>query len=275
MNRTAAPTRISVYAALIVVAVISLVPLVWVLLQSVRTSNATSLDPFAFEWPPVFHNYVTAWSQAHFSQYLLNSTIVALGTVVLVLAVAFPAAYALSVLRLRLSSPVFYTFLLGLMIPVWSVVIPLFFQLRNMGLINTRLGAVLVETAIGIPFAIFLLRASLRDLPYELVEAARIDGAGDLRTLWSIVRPLVSPALQAVVILQFMTSWNELVVPLFFLQTDDVRTLPIGLTFFQGRFTTDTSVLAAGTTLAALPVLIVYVVLNRQFIQGLTAGATK
>jgi raffinose/stachyose/melibiose transport system permease protein len=161
------------------------------------------------------------------------------------------------------------------MIPVWSVVIPLFFQLRNMGLINTRLGAILVETALGIPFAIFLLRASLRDLPYELIEAARIDGAGDLRTLWSIVRPLLSPALQAVVILQFMTSWNELVVPLFFLQTDDVRTLPIGLTFFQGRFTTDTSVLAAGTTLAALPVLIIYVILNRQFIQGLTAGATK
>jgi raffinose/stachyose/melibiose transport system permease protein len=275
VSRTAAPTRISVHAALTVVSIISLAPLLWVLLQSVRTSNATSLHPFSFEWPPVFRNYVTAWDQAHFSQYLLNSTIVAVGTVALVLAVAFPAAYALTVLKLRLASPVFFTFLLGLMIPVWSVIIPLFFQLRNLGLVNTRIGAVLVETAIGIPFAIFLLRASLRDMPYELVEAARIDGAGDLRTLWSIVRPLVSPALQAVVILQFMTSWNELVVPLFFLQTDDVRTLPIGLTFFQGRFTTDTSVLAAGTTLAALPVLIVYIILNRRFIQGLTAGASK
>jgi raffinose/stachyose/melibiose transport system permease protein len=275
MNRTATPARISVHAALAVVSIISLVPLVWVLLQSVRTSNATSLDPFAFEWPPVFRNYLTAWDQAHFSQYLLNSTIVAVGTVALVLAVAFPAAYALTVLNLRLRSPVFYTFLLGLMIPVWSVVIPLFFQMRNMGLIDTHIGAVLVETAMGIPFAIFLLRASLRDMPYELVEAARIDGAGDVRTLWSIVRPLVNPALQAVVILQFMTSWNELVVPLFFLQSDDVRTLPIGLTFFQGRFTTDTSVLAAGTTLAALPVLIIYVLFNRRFIQGLTAGASK
>ncbi|MFI5693844.1 carbohydrate ABC transporter permease [Kribbella sp. NPDC051586] len=275
MNRTAGSARISAHAALVVVSIISVVPLVWVLLQSVRTSNATSLDPFAFEWPPVLRNYLTAWNQAHFSQYVLNSAIVAAGTVALVLAVAFPAAYALTVLKLRLTSAVFYTFLLGLMIPVWSVVIPLFFQMRNMGLINTRIGAVLVETAMGIPFAIFLLRASLRDLPRELVEAARIDGAGELRTLWSIVRPAVRPALQAVVILQFMTSWNELVVPLFFLQTDDVRTLPIGLTFFQGRFTTDTSVLAAGTTLAALPVLIIYVVLNRQFIQGLTAGAAK
>jgi ABC-type glycerol-3-phosphate transport system permease component len=186
-----------------------------------------------------------------------------------------PAAYALATLRLPLSQPLFLLFLLGLMIPVWSIIIPLFFQLRNLGLINTHIGAILVEACLGLPFAIFMLRAFLQTFPTELIDAARIDGAGHLRIIWSVVRPLAMPTLQALIVFEFMWSWNELVVPLFFLQDDAVRTLPIGLTFFQGRFTSDIGVIAAGTSLATLPVLLVYLLLNRQFIHGLTAGASK
>jgi len=267
--------RLSAHGALIIVSLLSVIPLGWVIVQSLRTSVATSQNPFGIEWPLQFSNYVEAWNAGRFPDYLLNSSIVALGTVALILLVGFPAAYALAALNLRWSNGVFLVFLLGLMIPIWSIVIPLFYQMRSLGLINTLVGAILVEAALGLPFAVFLLRANLRELPRELLEAARIDGASDLRTMWSIVRPLAKPAIQAVIVLTFMTSWNELIVPLFFLQTDDVRTLPIGLTFFQGRFTTDTAILAAGTTLAALPVLVVYLLFNRQFINGLTAGATK
>jgi raffinose/stachyose/melibiose transport system permease protein len=267
--------RISAHAALIIVGFISVIPLAWVWAQSLRTNRQISLNPIGINWPLNLQNYVEAWNQANFSGYLLNSVIVAVATVALVIAVAFPTAFALALLPLPARRIVFMVFLLGLMIPEWSIIIPLFFQLRSIGLLNTLGGVVLVEAALGLPFAVFLLRSSLLSMPRELIEAARIDGAGNLRTMWSVVLPIAKPALQAVIIFQFMASWNELVVPLFFLQSDVVRTLPIGLTFFQGRFGTDVATLAAGTTIASLPVLIVYIILNRRFIEGLTAGASK
>lgn len=263
------------YAALSVTAAVSLAPLVWVWSASLRGSRQITEHPLAPPGRPHWDNYLRAWTQAHFAGYLGNSVIVAAGTVLVVLVCAVPAAYALSALRLPLARPVFLTFLLGLMIPVWSIIIPLFFQLRNVGLVDTRTGAVLVEACIGLPFAIFMLRAFMQTLPREIIDAARIDGAGNPRIIWSVVLPLARPTLQALIVFEFMWSWNEMVVPLFFLQSESVRTLPIGLTFFQGRFTDDVGVIAAGTTLAGLPVLLVYLLLNRQFIRGLTAGATR
>lgn len=268
-------TRLSVYGALVVMSLISVLPLIWVWLSSLRASQDIAEDPFGLPWRPDFSSYSRAWTEARFAEYLLNSVIIAVGTVVLITIVAVPASYALGALRLPASSAVLLLFLIGLMIPIWSIVIPLFFQLRDLGLVNTRTGAILIESALGLPFAIFLLRAFFRELPTELLEAARIDGAGHLRTILYVVVPLARPALYTLFVFEFMWSWNELVIPLFFLQDDSVRTLPIGLTFFQGRFTSDTAVIAAGTILAALPVLIVYLIFNRQFIQGLTAGASK
>ncbi|MFF5263898.1 carbohydrate ABC transporter permease [Actinomadura viridis] len=256
-------------------AVISLAPLAWVWVASLRTSGDITGDPLGLPGRPHWDNYVNAWTQARFADYLGNSLIIAAGTVLVVLVCAVPAAYALASLRLPLSQPVFLVFLLGLMIPVWSIVIPLFFQMRNLGLVDTRTGAILIEASLGLPFAIFMLRAFMQTVPPGIIDAARIDGAGNLRIIWSVVLPLARPTLQALVVFEFMWSWNEMVVPLFFLQDEAVRTLPIGLTFFQGRFTSDTGVIAAGTTLASIPVLLVYLLLNRQFIRGLTAGATK
>jgi ABC-type glycerol-3-phosphate transport system permease component len=267
--------RLSAYGALVVMSLVSVLPLIWVWLTSLRTSQAISQDPLGLPWPPDFSSYARAWTEARFGDYMINSVVVAVGTVLLLTLVALPAAYALACLRLPGSTAVFLLFLTGLMIPIWSIVIPLFFQLRDLGLVNTRTGAVLVESALGLPFGIFLLRAFLRELPTELLEAARMDGTGHIKTLLYIVIPLARPALYTLFVFQFMWSWNELVIPLFFLQDDAVRTLPIGLTFFQGRFTSDTAVIAAGTTLASLPVLIVYLIFNRQFVAGLTAGASK
>jgi len=274
MTRTPA-SRGATYAALAVMTGISLIPLVWVLASSLRTEADIARHPVGISWPLHFSNYTEAWTQARFSSYFLNSVVVGVATVLLVLACTVPAAYALAVVRVRYSRPIFLVFLLGLMIPVWSIVIPLFYELRSLGLINTRTGAVLIEAAVGLPFAVFMLRAAMRDLPRDVIEAAVIDGAGHLRMLRTIVLPLCMPAVKALIVFEFMWSWNELVVPLFFLQSDSVRTLPIGLSFFQGRFGADPSIVAAGTSMAVLPVLVVYLLLNRQFIDGITAGATK
>jgi raffinose/stachyose/melibiose transport system permease protein len=263
------------YAALIFMTLVSLLPLMWVLNSSVRTEADIDAHPLGVTWPPHWSNYREAWTQARFSSYFLNSVVVAVATVGVVLLCTIPAAYAIAVVRVRYSRAVFYVILLGLMIPVWSIVIPLFYEMRSLGLINTRSGAVLIEAAVGLPFAVFMLRAALRDLPRDVVEAAVIDGAGHLRMLRSVVVPLCMPTIKALIVFEFMWSWNELVVPLFFLQTDSVRTLPIGLSFFQGRFGADPAIVAAGTSMAVLPVLAVYLALNRQFIDGITAGASK
>jgi ABC-type glycerol-3-phosphate transport system permease component len=268
-------SRGATYTALAVMTAISLLPLIWVLASSLRTEADIDAHPIGLSWPPRIANYADAWSQAHFSSYFLNSVVIAVATVLLVLACTIPAAYAIAVVRVQYARPILVIFLLGLMIPVWSIIIPLFYELRSLGLINTRTGAVLIEAAVGLPFAVFMLRAALRDLPRDVVEAAIIDGAGHLRMLRSVVLPLCMPTIKALIVFEFMWSWNELVVPLFFLQADSVRTLPIGLSFFQGRFGADPAIVAAGTSMAALPVLIVYLLLNRQFIEGITAGATK
>jgi ABC-type glycerol-3-phosphate transport system permease component len=267
--------RGATYASLAVMTAISLLPLLWVLLSSVRTPAQIAAHPVGISWPPHVSNYKDAWDQARFSSYFINSVVIAVATVLLVLICTIPAAYALAVVRVRYSRPIFVLFLLGLMIPIWSIVIPLFYELRDLGLIDTRTGAVLIEAALGLPFAIFMLRAALLDLPRDVIEAAIIDGAGHLRMLHTIVLPLCMPAVKALIVFEFMWSWNDLVIPLFFLQSDNVRTLPIGLSFFQGRFGADPSIVAAGTSMAILPVLIVYLLLNRQFIAGITAGATK
>jgi raffinose/stachyose/melibiose transport system permease protein len=263
------------YSALVFMTLVSLLPLVWVLMSSVRTESDIDAHPLGLTWPPHLSNYGEAWTQARFSSYFLNSVAVAVATVLVVLICTIPAAYAITVVRVRFSRAVFYVILLGLMIPVWSIVIPLFYEMRSLGLINTRSAAVLIEAAVGLPFAVFMMRAALRDLPRDVIEAAIIDGASHLRMLRSVVVPLCMPAIKALIVFEFMWSWNELVVPLFFLQADSVRTLPIGLSFFQGRFGADPAIVAAGTSMAVLPVLLVYLVLNRQFIDGITAGATK
>jgi len=263
------------YSSLVFMTLVSLLPLVWVLMSSVRTESDIDAHPLGLTWPPHLSNYGEAWTQARFSSYFLNSVAVAVATVLVVLICTIPAAYAITVVRVRFSRAVFYVILLGLMIPVWSIVIPLFYEMRSLGLINTRSGAVLIEAAVGLPFAVFMMRAALRDLPRDVIEAAIIDGASHLRMLRSLVVPLCMPTIKALIVFEFMWSWNELVVPLFFLQADSVRTLPIGLSFFQGRFGADPAIVAAGTSMAVLPVLLVYLVLNRQFIDGITAGASK
>ena len=263
------------YALLITTALIALVPIAWVLFASLRTSEAVAAAPFGLPIPPILDNYVEAWSTARFATYTINSLIVAAGTVLIVVVVAVLAAYGLTVLRPPGSNALLAFFIIGLILPIWALINPLFRLVRDVGLLDTHAGVILVQAAIGLPLAIFLLRAFMRDVPRELFEAAHVDGASNLRIIWSVLLPISRPVIFTLVVFQFMFSWNEFVIPLFFLQSDEIRTLPLGLSFFQGRFGSDQSLVSAGAMLASLPVIIVYLVFQRQFISGLTAGAAK
>ena len=161
------------------------------------------------------------------------------------------------------------------MVPLKLAIIPLFIQLDALGLIDSRVGLVLVYVATGLPSAVFIMAGFLRTLPGELEQSARIDGASEARAMWSIMLPLARPAMVIAGIQNAVPIWNDFFFPLVFITTDRLKTLPQGLTVFMGEFNTDWGVLFAGLTLAALPITLVYVALSRQFIAGMTQGAIK
>ena len=161
------------------------------------------------------------------------------------------------------------------MFPAKLVLVPLFIQLKSMGLINSHLGLILVYAAGGIPAAVFILTGFFRALPSDLDNAARIDGASEFQVFWRVMLPLVRPQLAIVAIYTAIPIWNDFLLPLAFLQSPELKTVPQGLTVFFGEHATDYGPLFAGLSMAALPLILLYIVLSEQFIKGLTAGATK
>jgi raffinose/stachyose/melibiose transport system permease protein len=161
------------------------------------------------------------------------------------------------------------------MLPLKLAIIPLFVQLKTLGLLDARLGLVVVYTAMGLPSTIFILTGFLRTLPGELEQSARLDGASEARILWTIMLPLTRPALVIAGIHNAVPIWNDFFFPLVFIQNDARKTLPQGLTIFMGEYNTDWGVLFAGLSLATLPITLVYIVLSRHFIAGMTQGAVK
>ena len=263
------------YFALGATTIFALIPTVWVVLTSFRTTRQVADDPFGLPLPPTLDNYTEAWNVARFGDYLLNSFIIAVAVVILVVVTSLLAAFGMTTLKPPSSGVMLGLFLVGMTLPIWALINPLFRIMRDTGLLDTRTGVVLVETAIGLPLAIFLFRSFLRDIPDDLIEAAIIDGAGPMKILTRVIAPLAMPVVFTVVVFQFMLSWNEFVIPLFLLQSDEARTLPVGLSFFQGRFGSDQSLVSAGAIMASAPILFVYLIFQRHFITGLTAGAVK
>lgn len=220
-------------------------------------------------------NFLTILTQTNFFTYLGNSLLITGGSVISVLVLGTMAAYGVARYRFPGSVAVYLFFLAGLMVPLKLAIIPLFIQMRDLGLLDSRLGLVILYTAMGLPSTVFIMTGFLRTLPKELEDAARIDGASDLRIMLSIMLPLAKPAMVISAIHNAVPVWNDFFFPLVFVQTDARKTLPQGLTAFMGEYTTNWGVLFAGLTLAALPITIVYILLSRQFIQGMTSGAVK
>lgn len=274
MTSPATPRGIGSYAVLVLLAAATLVPLLSLLLASFRPSGS-AVSGLAWPDDVTFDNYRSAWSAAGFGNLLGNSLVVAGLVVPATLVAATLAGYALGTMRLRGSEVLFVFFVSGLTIPVELVVIPLYYDLRSFGLTNTLWGVILVEIGLFMPFGIFWMRTHFRSMPLELIEAARVDGASSLRILVSILLPLSRPALTTLAALIFMWSWNQFLLVLILIQDTELRTAPAGLGFFVGQYKTDIPVLAAGTVIVILPVLTVYLIFQRHFINGLVQGALK
>jgi raffinose/stachyose/melibiose transport system permease protein len=262
------------YALLIAVSAIAVYPLVGVLLASLYPPGPASA-PSGFAPPPTFawHNYVRAWEQGGFAASFTTSTIVAAAMVPASVALSVIAGYAFATMRFRGASVLFYLFILGLIIPTEATIVPLFYDVRAIGLLDTYWALILLETSGELAFGVFWMRAAFLSAPQSLLEAARIDGASSWQILWRIMVPFAWPAILTLAVLAFADSWNEFFLALVF--TVSHVTAPFGLASFSGRHTTNIPLVSAGAVIVAVPILIVFVIFQRQFMRGMLTGAVK
>nr|WP_250810325.1 carbohydrate ABC transporter permease [Neorhizobium tomejilense] len=260
---------------LILNTVVMLAPIVIMLFAAFKTNAQIFQSPFSIPDFSNFANITKIWSQTNFLRYFLNSVIVTGASIVVILTLGTMAAYAIGRYKFRGSSFVLMFFLAGLTLPLKLAIIPLFILMRDLGILNTQLALIVIYVAMGLPTTVFIMTGFIATLPNELEDAARMDGASEPRIMWSIMLPLVRPAMVIAGIQNVVPIWNDFFFPLIFIQKDDLKTLPQGLTTFMGEYTTDWGVLFAGLLLSSAPVIIVYIILSRQFINGMTAGAVK
>jgi ABC-type glycerol-3-phosphate transport system permease component len=275
-------SRAVALAALLSYAAWLVFPMVWVAYSSLKDDDQIFRDTFALPALGALRtdNYARAWSEAHFGEYFFNSVLVTVSSVVLIVALGSMAAYALARFYHPASRVVFGLILAGLTIPAQLAVVPLFFELRAVGLLNSRLGLILVYTANGLPFAIFILSGFFKALPRSLHEAAIVDGCGEFDAFRRVLLPLARPALVTVAIFQFIGVWKEYFYAFMLVSGDttgDARTIPLGLANLSiaAEYRTEYGMLFAGIMLVTIPILVVYVLLQRHIVRGIAAGALK
>lgn len=255
--------------------IIMLAPIVIMIFSAFKTTPQIFQSPFGIPDFTQVGNFVKIWTQTNFLRYLLNSFIVTGASMTLILTLGTMAAYAIGRYQFTGSGFILMFFLAGLTLPLKLAIIPLFMLMRDLSILNNQLSLIFVYTAMGLPTTVFIMTGFIRTLPNELEDAARMDGASEARIMWSIMLPLVRPAMVIAGIQNVVPIWNDFFFPLVFIQNDDLKTLPQGLTTFMGEYTTDWGVLFSGLTLSAAPIIIIYIVLSRQFIAGMTSGAVK
>jgi multiple sugar transport system permease protein len=272
------PRRIGLYAALVVAALVMIVPFYWTLSTSFKLpgdvfSGNLIPNPFTLE------NYQDVFRRLPFATYFVNSVIVSASIVGLNVVFGTAAAYAFAKLRFPGRDLLFFVFLLTLMVPFQVNLIPLY---RIMVELHKAIPAIGVDTYFGLiapsaisVFGIFLMRQFLRSIPDEILESARMDGASEWRILRSIVFPLAAPGMATLAIFTFIGAWNDFLWPLIVTNSDEMRTLPVGLALLARRNTVVWGQTMAGTVVAVAPMVVIFLVLQRRFIEGLTAGSVK
>ncbi|KUF30041.1 MULTISPECIES: carbohydrate ABC transporter permease [unclassified Lysinibacillus] len=263
------------YLVVFTVATISLYPVLLMILSSFKKSVDIYKNPLGLPTSFSLETYRTLLSKIPFTTYFLNSLFVSVVSVVLIVVVCSLASFYIARFQFSWNHALFFIFLLGMMIPIKLGIVPLFILMRDLGLINSLWSLILMNMATGIPLSMLILTGFFKTMPYELEEAARIDGAGNLRVLWHVVLPLMRPALGTVVIINFIAAWNDFFFPLIFITEKMKRTIPVGMMSLFGEHSADWGSLFAGLTLASLPMILLFFIASKQFMEGLTAGAIK
>ena len=265
--------RTLIYVTLVAIAAVQAFPLVWMILTSVKNQREVfgSFLPARLD----FSNFVRVWNAIDLPRHLVNSLYVTTLTVVIVILVATLAGYAFARFRFRGRDLLFYMFIGAMMIPGQAILIPMFQFLKSIGLLNTLTGLSLSYLGGSVAFAILLMRSFFLSLPQELGDAGRIDGCTEFGVFRYVYLPLAKPGIATVVIIQSMGTWNEFMFSNTFISSPGSKTIQAALFQAVGRYSTDYTALSSGLMLALVPIVTVYLILQKQFVQGLTAGALK
>lgn len=263
------------HALLIMLSVLMLFPIVLTISTTLKTPRDVRVNPFAFFSSFSWENLATAWTVGDFEAYVLNSFLLSVPSTILVVILSTMGGYTFARLPFPGRGFLFYLVVLGLLVPFFAYMIPLYFQLRSMGLLDSLLGVNLVLASTGLSFGTFFMRAFFADLPNELEQAARVDGASEWQIFFRVMLPLVSSGMGALTVFTFLQNWNNFLVPLLYIPSGDYRPLTTGLYLFAGGRSVDIGPLAAGTLITILPVIVLFVALQRQVSQGFLSGAVK
>lgn len=265
------------YAVLVAVVVVVFVPIVILVFGALKTRGELMASPYTLPAPPRWENIISVLTTPTYSFWpmLRNSLMVMIATTTGVLVLCSLAAFVFARMEFRLKGITFQLFTLGLMFPINIAILPVYFVLRQMNLIDSLWGVIVVQTAFQLSGNILILRGFFAAIPTELQDAAYMDGCNAFDFFWRILLPLAKPALSAVAALTMIMSWNDLLVPLVVINSDKLWPLPLGVMQFQGQYGQDLALVSAFVLLSALPTIIFYLFAERQIVSGLTAGAVK
>lgn len=264
-------------AVFVLYGIIVVFPMVWLGYTAFKPTDELFASAWALpvEWK--LDNFVEAWNEAQIGDFFWNSIFVTVSTLVLQLFLGSMASYSLAKYRFKGQNLLYYGFLAGLMFPIFLGLVPLFFLVKSIGLLDSHIGLILVYAAFGIPFTVFVLTAYFRTIPTTIMEAGIVDGCGHFNLFWRIMLPLAKPGLTTVGIFTFISIWNEYILALVLLSSSHLRTLPLGIAVLQfvQFYEVDFGTLFAGLVIVMLPTLICYIVLQEQITKGITVGAVK
>jgi ABC-type glycerol-3-phosphate transport system permease component len=261
--------------ALALLALVTLFPVVLVVSTTLKSAQDVRANPFGLFSSFSLENLDTAWTVGDFDSYLLNSILLSVPSTVIVVVLSTMAGYAFARLPFPGRTVAFYLVVFGLLVPFFAYMVPLYFQMRSMGLLDSLIGVNLVLASTQLSFGTWFMRAFFSDLPTELEQAGRMDGASEWQLFLRVMVPLVTSGMGALAVFTFLQQWNNFLVPLLYMPGGDYRPLTLGLYLFIGGRSVDIGPLAAGTLITILPVLVLYVALQRQVTSGFLSGAVK
>ena len=261
---------------LLIVTLVVLLPVILMVINSVRTSGDIGARPIGLPHPLALGNYGDIATRMGYVRSLLNTLIIAAGSIVLVIAAGAPAAWVLARRVRRWTRAAYRLFVAGLTVPVFVVTTPLYLLMQQLGILDTYFAAILIYASFNLPFAVFFYVSFLRSSPQELEEAAALDGCGPLATFWHVVFQLLRPATATIVIFVSLAIWNDVVVPLLFLTDDNLKTVTLSVYSFVGsQGTVSSAELFPAVVLASAPLIVIFLVLQRHIIAWITAGMGK
>jgi ABC-type glycerol-3-phosphate transport system permease component len=268
--------QVAVYVAAAAVILVCLFPFLWMSISSIKVLRELyTIPPTWIPQTPTLANYHTVLFESNIPRYFLNSVVISVGSTALAIVLAIFASYGFARFNFRGKTAYQSFVLVGQLLPTAAIIVPLFVTLRWLDLVNTYLGLILVYMIITLPLSVWMLTSYFKAIPVELEEAAIIDGASRMGVLFRITLPLSVPGIVAVLVYAFVTTWNEFIFALCFATDSSVKTLPIGLAEFTTEFNTDWGAVMAASMIMTIPVAILFLSMQRLFVGGLMAGATK